>query len=124
LLPPVVAGRLPVDVYTVGYTVGMGVPEVLSIRELRGQLAAVVDGVRSGGPVFAGSHRKPEVVVMSVSQYEELTGQAQDVERVVRSLAASMEMEGMALSATELGEVRLLAAGRIDFAEYRRRVGV
>lgn len=61
---------------------------------------------------------------MSVSQYEELTGQAQDVERVVRSLAASMEMEGMALSATELGEVRLLAAGRIDFAEYRRRVGV
>jgi len=82
------------------------VPEVLSIRELRGQLAVVVDGVRSGAPVFAGSHRKPEVVVMSVSQYEELTGQAQDVERAVGSLAASMEMEGMALNAAELGEVR------------------
>ncbi len=102
----------------------MGVPEVLSIRELRGQLAAVVDGVRSGAPVFAGAHRKPEVVVMSVSQYEELTGQVADVERVVRSLAGSMEMEGMALDATELVQVRELAAGRIDFAEYRRRVGV
>lgn len=100
------------------------VPEVLSIRELRTRLSAVVDEVGVSGPVFAGSHRKPEVVVMSVSQYEDLAAQAESAEQFVQALAGSMEMEGMALSAGELAEVGELAAGRIDFAEYRRRVGV
>ncbi len=37
---------------------------------------------------------------------------------------ASMTMEGMPLTLDELRLGAELAAGRIDFAEYRRRLGV
>ncbi len=80
-------------------------PRVLTMRELRQGLSGVVDEVLAGEAVFAGSHRKPEVVLMSVRQYEQLTGAQQ---RVLDS-------------AIEVG--RELAAGRFDFAEYLRRVG-
>jgi len=92
------------------------------MRELRRGLAEVVDEVSaSGGEVFAGPHRKPEVVLMSVRQYERLTAAQR---RAVESAAASMQMEGMSPTAVEVEAARELAAGRIDFDEYRRRVGV
>jgi prevent-host-death family protein len=94
---------------------------VLTMRELRQGLSDVVDEVLTGGPVFAGSHRRPEVVLMSVRSYERLTA-AQ--ERAVESATASMQMEGLPPSTVELEAARELAAGRIEFAEYRRRVGV
>lgn len=50
-------------------------PEVLSISELRVRLSGVVDELPVTGPVFAGSHRKPQVVLLSVGQYEALTRQ-------------------------------------------------
>lgn len=40
------------------------------------------------------------------------------------NVAASMAMEGMPLTLDELRVGAGLAAGRIDFAEYRRRLGV
>ncbi len=43
------------------------------MRELRQGLAVVVDQVAHGDAVFAGAHRKPEVVLMSLDQYEQLT---------------------------------------------------
>jgi hypothetical protein len=99
----------------------MVTPKVLSMRELRQGLAEVVDGVVAGGPVFAGPNRRAEVVLMSVRQFEALTV-AQ--EQAVESTAASMQMEGMPLTEGEGAALRELAAGRIDFAEYRRRIGV
>ena len=42
----------------------------------------------------------------------------------LRNIAASWAMEGMALTLEELRVGAELAAGRIDFAEYRRRLGV
>jgi hypothetical protein len=41
-----------------------------------------------------------------------------------RNVAASMAMEGMPLTLDELRIGAELAAGRIEFAEYRRRLGV
>ena len=91
------------------------------MRELRQGLAVVFDQVVHGEAVFAGAHRKPEVVLMSLNQYEQLTAAR---ERVVQSAASSMDMEGMPPSEVEIGAARELAAGRIDFAEYRRIVSV
>ena len=45
-------------------------------------------------------------------------------ERAVASAASSMDMEGMPASEVEVDAARELAAGRIDFAEYRRIVSV
>ena len=95
--------------------------KVLTMRELRQGLAVVVDQVAHGEAVFAGAHRKPEVVLMSLDQYEQLTAVR---ERAVASAASSMDMEGMPASEVEVDAARELAAGRIDFAEYRRIVSV
>jgi len=70
----------------------MATPRVLTMRELPQGLADVVDEVTPGGEVFAGAHRKPEVVIMSVEQYERLTA-AQH--RAVESAVASLQMESM-----------------------------
>ena len=91
------------------------------MRELRQGLAVVVDQVVRGETVFAGAHRKPEVVLMSLDQYEQLTAAR---ERAVQSAASSMDMEGMPASEVEIDAARELTAGGIDFAEYRRLVGV
>ncbi len=40
------------------------------------------------------------------------------------SAASSMDMEGMPANEVEVDAARELAAGRIDFAEYRRIVRV
>ena len=96
-------------------------PRVLTMRELRKGLSDVVNEVSGGEHVFAGSYRRPEVVLMSLRSYERLTGAQQ---RAVESATASMQMEGLAPTAVEVAAARELAAGRIDFAEYRRRVGV
>ncbi len=101
------------------YTWRVVTPRVLTMRELRQGLADVVEDVQSGGEVFAGSHRKPEVVLMSVGQFERLTAvQEQDV----ASVAASMQMEGMTVTEAERAALGELVAGRIDFEEYTRRV--
>jgi hypothetical protein len=41
-----------------------------------------------------------------------------------RNVVASMAMEGQVLTVEELRACAEMAAGRIDFAEYRRRLGV
>jgi len=95
-------------------------PRVLTMRELRQGLSGVVDAVLAGEAVFAGSHRKPEVVLMSVRQYEQLTGTQQ---RVLDAAVGSLQMEGSTPTDVEIEVGRELAAGRIKFAEYLRRVG-
>jgi hypothetical protein len=59
-----------------------------------------------------------------VNDVARAAGLTQQQTHGLRNIAASWAMEGMALT---LGELRVgaeLAAGRIDFAEARRRVGV
>ena len=89
------------------------------MRELRQGLAEVAEQVQSGGAVLAGPHRKPEVVVMSVRQYERLAA-AEDA--AVRSALGSMDMEGMPATAQEREALVELAAGRITREQYLARL--
>lgn len=91
------------------------------MRELRQGLAEVVGEVTAGGEVFAGAHRKPEVVLMSISQYEQLTlSAAQDA--ALRSTLGTMDMEGQPATAEEQAALREFVAGRITREEYLRRL--
>ena len=66
---------------------------MLTMRELRQGLSGVVEEVVAGEAVFAGSHRKPEVVLMSVRRYEQLTTARQ---RVLDSAVRSPQIDGTA----------------------------
>lgn len=53
-----------------------------------------------------------------------VAGQTREQMHNFTNVSASMAMEGMPLTLDELGLGAELAAGRIDFAEHRRRLGV
>lgn len=103
------------------YTPWVPVTRVLTMRELRQGLSDVVDEVSAGGEVFAGPHRKPEVVIMSVRQYEKLALSAEQ-DAALRSTLGTMDMEGRPLTSDEQAALRELAAGRITREEYLRRL--
>jgi prevent-host-death family protein len=110
-------------VYRFVYTFRVVVPEVLSVREFRAGLAATVARVSAGEPVFVGSHRKPEVVVMSVEQYEQLVRAAQSREAVAEALA-SVRAEGLEPSVETLAALEQVARGEVsddDVLEQLRR---
>jgi PHD/YefM family antitoxin component YafN of YafNO toxin-antitoxin module len=67
--------------------------DVLSVREAREQLPSVLDRFRQGDrtPVFLGSHRKTEAVIMSIDVYEELVARRRDA---VAQAEASVRAEG------------------------------
>ena len=69
--------------------------------------------------VMSGAVREGEV-----NDVARAAGLSQEQTHNFRNVAASMAMEGMALTLEELRVGAELAAGRIDFAEYRRRLGV
>ena len=81
------------------YSSGVVMPQVLTMRELRQGLSGVVAEVLAGEAVFAGSHRKPEVVLISVRRYEQLIS---DRQRVVDSAAGSLQIDGTALTDAEI----------------------
>jgi prevent-host-death family protein len=109
-------------VYTYVYASGMVLPEVLSVREFRAELAATLKRVQDtdAGPVFVGSHRKAEAVVMSVAQYQELTEAAERRDAVAEALA-SVRAEGLEPSEDGLAMFDAIAAGRLSTAEARER---
>lgn len=102
------------------YAFYVSLPEVLSVREFRSELAATLKRVQGseGGPVFVGSHRKPEAVVMSVSQYQELLGAAERRDAVAEALA-SVRAEGLEPSAEGLELLEAIAAGRMSTDDAR-----
>jgi PHD/YefM family antitoxin component YafN of YafNO toxin-antitoxin module len=100
-------------VYTVVYTFEVVVPEVLSVREFRAGLAAALARVAEGSTVFVGAHRRPEVVVMSVEQYEALVRSAQLREAVAEALA-SVRAEGLEPTLDGLELLEAIASGRIE----------
>ena len=109
------------DVYTPAYTKVMVVPEVLSVREFRAGLAATIARVTEGAPAFVGAHRKPEVVVMSVEQYEQLVRSAQRREAVAEALA-SVRAEGLEPSLDALEMLEKVATGQLDEDEGIERL--
>ncbi len=64
--------------------------QVLSVRDLRVALTRIIrDLGEGGGLVFAGPHRKAEVVLMSVRDYEALAaGLGAEAERRARGVAS------------------------------------
>ena len=109
------------DVYTSAYTEVVVVPEVLSVREFRARLAATIARVTEGAPAFVGAHRKPEVVVMSVEQYEALVRSAHQGEAVAEALA-SVRAEGLEPSLEALELLENIATGRLDEDEAIERL--
>ncbi|MFP5020418.1 type II toxin-antitoxin system prevent-host-death family antitoxin [Pseudonocardia phyllosphaerae] len=101
----------------------MRAPEVLSFREFRAGLAAVLRRVQDpdADPVFVGAHRKPEAVVLSVARYEQLLGAAQQRADVDEALA-SVRAEGLEPSAAGLALLDGVADGSLSTAEARERV--
>jgi len=100
-------------VYAFAYTEAVVVPEVLSVREFRAGLASTMARVAKGAPAFVGAHRKPEVVVMSVEQYEALVRSAHRREAVAEALA-SVRAEGLEPSLDALEMLEKIAAGQLD----------
>lgn len=89
----------------------MNVPEVLSVREARQGLAALMKRVQEPGaePVFVGPHRKPAVVIMSVNEYEKLvTGQA-----AIDNSLASARLEGLEPTQQDVDLMKRVAAGEL-----------
>lgn len=101
-------------VYTLVYTSRVVAPEVLSVREFRAGLAAALARVtEQGSAMFVGAHRRPEVVVMSVEQYEALVRSAQRREAVAEALA-SVRAEGLEPTLDALEVLEGIASGRIE----------
>jgi len=90
-------------------------------RRLSGDPLLFPTGEVRGEAVLASAQRKPEVVLMSQDPHGTL---ATTRERAVLSAVTSMGMEGLPPGMVEMDAARELAAGRINFADYRRRVNV
>jgi hypothetical protein len=94
--------------------------EVLSVREAREQLPSLLERFRSGDrtPVFLGSQRKSEAVMISVDVYNELTGR----DNAAAQALASLRAEGLAISDRVKIIVDTWVHGEIDTDEMERRV--
>lgn len=90
-------------------------PEVLSFREFRAGLAATLKWIQApgNGPVFVGAHRKPEAVVMSASQYQQLVEAAERRDAVAEALA-SVRVEGLEPSVEGLALLEAIATGEMN----------
>lgn len=105
------------------------VPEVLSVREFRAGLTGIIDEVNTDDaqPVFVGSHRRPEAVLMSVSHYQALQDAAER-QRAMAEALASVRAEGLEPSPQDLQLLADIATGdrsvddaQAEFlARYRR----
>jgi prevent-host-death family protein len=90
----------------------MRTPEVLSFREFRAGLAATLKRVQGEGPVFVGSHRKPEAVIMSVAHYRDLVEISERRAAVAEALA-SVRAEGLEPSEVGMRALQEIAAGQL-----------
>lgn len=95
---------------------------VLSCREFRASLAETLKKVQEpdAEPVFVGAHRRPEAVVLSVAQYEQLmAGRRRDA---VEQALASVRLEGLELAGADRDRFAQVAAGELSFEELRAQV--
>jgi PHD/YefM family antitoxin component YafN of YafNO toxin-antitoxin module len=101
----------------------MVVPQILSYRELRDGLAAVLDRLRRspGTVVFVGAHRRPEAVIVSVERYEDLQ-EASERQHAVAAALASVRADGLEPSEQDLDLFVAVAAGEMSTDELRNRI--
>jgi PHD/YefM family antitoxin component YafN of YafNO toxin-antitoxin module len=95
--------------------------DVLSVREARERLPSLLERFREGDrtPVFLGSHRKTEAVMLSIDTYNELTNRRRNA---VSQGNASLRAEGMAPPPNIEVIVDLWVHGQITTAEMEERV--
>ena len=100
----------------------MAVPQVLSVREFRADLAHTFEEVKDPNhdPVFVGAHRKPEVVVMSVAQYEKMAAAAR--RQAADEALATVQAEGLEPSTAAHELMDQVVAGDMDAEEAKRRL--
>ncbi|ODU00676.1 MAG: hypothetical protein ABS81_22895 [Pseudonocardia sp. SCN 72-86] len=99
----------------------MSIPEVLSISELREHLADAMTQVRgSEAPVYAGRHRRAEVVLLSADRYAQLL--AEERRSAVAGAIGSTRAEGLELSPLGESVMRDVADGSLTFDEARTRL--
>ncbi len=109
--------------YTFGYAVAVRFPEVLSFREFRTALSATLKRVQEpdADPVFVGSHRKPEAVLLSVSRYWELVESATRRADVAEAVA-SVRAEGVEPGPEGLALLDGVAEGHLTTEQARERI--
>jgi PHD/YefM family antitoxin component YafN of YafNO toxin-antitoxin module len=93
---------------------------VLSVREAREQLPRLLERFRQGDrrPVFLGSHRKTEAVMLPVEVYEKLT----ERETAVAEALASLRAEGLTTTPGFNIIIDQWVHGQIDTEEMERRI--
>ncbi len=94
--------------------------EILSVREAREQLPSLLDRFRKGDrrPVFLGSHRKTEAVMLPVDVYEKLT----ERENIAAQALASLRVEGAWPSPRARIIIERWVHGELDTDEMERQV--
>ena len=66
--------------------------QIMPVSELRNHYAAVEEAVASGGPVFLTKNGYGSMVVMSIGQYESLTGSVESMLDAADRQAASTNL--------------------------------
>jgi hypothetical protein len=94
--------------------------EVLSVREAREQLPSLLERFRTGDrtPVFLGSHRKTEAVMIPADVYHELTSR----DNAAAQALASLRAEGMVVSDRAKIIIDRWVHGELDTDEMERQV--
>jgi Antitoxin VbhA len=94
---------------------------VLSVREARTQLPSILEGFRGGDrrPVFLGSHRKTEAVMVPVEVYEELVARRR---KAIDRGNASLRAEGLEPPANIEVIVDEWVHGRITSTEMEEHI--
>jgi Antitoxin VbhA len=95
--------------------------DVLSVREAREQLPRLLERFRGGdrSPVFLGSHRKTEAVMIPIQVYEELTQRRLNA---AADATASVRAEGLEPSTRSEIIIDQWVHGQISAEEMERQI--
>jgi PHD/YefM family antitoxin component YafN of YafNO toxin-antitoxin module len=95
--------------------------DVLSVREARERLPSLLERFREGDrtPVFLGSHRRTEAVMLSIETYNELTDRRRSA---VAQATASVRAEGLEPSAEAQEIIDRWTRGEINAEEMEQRL--
>jgi PHD/YefM family antitoxin component YafN of YafNO toxin-antitoxin module len=95
--------------------------ETLSVREARELLPSLLDRFRNGDrqPVFLGSHRRTEAVMLPVEVYDELMAQRRNA---ANQSLASLRLEGYTPNPAVEMIVERWVRGEITDGELERQV--
>jgi hypothetical protein len=105
--------------YIMAYNRWVEVPQVLTVAEARIQLSRLLARLDDGsatGPVFIGRYRRPQGVLMSTDQFEQLQRS-----QAVASALGSLHAEGLEEDAESRQLLDAYVSGEIDADELVTR---